>query len=79
MKKTRYHDMLRDDINDFMSFSGCKTLNDMIARAQEREIELELRMKRKPEQLHTIVGQDKKPKTSDLHTRSQQGRSHYRK
>ena len=29
MRKTRYHVMLRGDIRDFMSFSGCKTLNDM--------------------------------------------------
>ena len=42
MRKTRYHDMLRDDIRDFMSFSGYKTLNDMIEMACEREIELEL-------------------------------------
>lgn len=35
MKKTRYQNMLRDDIRELVSFSGCKTLNDMIARAQE--------------------------------------------
>ena len=33
MKKVWYHDMLRNDIREFMSVSGCKTLNDMIARS----------------------------------------------
>ena len=42
MKNMRYHDMLRDDISEFVSFPGCKTLNDMIERAHEQEIELEL-------------------------------------
>ena len=37
INKTRYHDLLRDDIKDFMSFSRCKTLNDMIARDPELE------------------------------------------
>ena len=35
MKKVNYHDMLRDDIGDFVSILGCKTLNDMISRARE--------------------------------------------
>ena len=41
----RYHDMLREDIRDFESFSGCKTPNDMIENVNEREIKLEHRMK----------------------------------
>lgn len=49
MKKTRYRDILRDTIRDFVSFSGRKTLNDMIARAWEWEIEQQVRMKCKPE------------------------------
>lgn len=40
-KKTQYHDMLMEDIRDFVSFSACHTLDDMIARAQKREIDLE--------------------------------------
>ena len=32
MKKTRYHDMLRDDIREFVIFSGCKTLKSVRAR-----------------------------------------------
>ena len=35
MGKTRYHDMLREDIKEFVSFLGCKTLNDMIEKARE--------------------------------------------
>lgn len=42
MKKEKYHDMLRDDIRQFLSLSGCKTYNNMIARARERDSDLEL-------------------------------------
>ena len=35
MRKMRYHDMLIDDSREFVSFSGCKTLNDMIEKAYE--------------------------------------------
>ena len=38
MRKTRYYDMLRDNIRDFMSFLGCKTLKDMIEKAHKQEI-----------------------------------------
>ena len=41
MKKARYHEMLRADIREFVSRSDCKTLEDMISRAREREIDLE--------------------------------------
>ena len=41
--------MLRYDIREFVSFSGCKTLNDMIEMAREQEIKLELQTKWKPE------------------------------
>ena len=73
MKKTRYHSMLRDDIHDFLSFSGCKTLNDMVEKAREPEIGLELRRKRKSEQVQAAVGRAKKPKTSDPPSRGHQG------
>ena len=33
MKKTSYHDMLRDDIREFVNFYCCKSLEDMISRA----------------------------------------------
>lgn len=48
-----------------MSFSRCKTLNDKVEKDREWEIELELWIKRKLEQLQEAVGQAKKPKASD--------------
>ena len=36
MKKVRYHEILRNDIQQFMSRSNCKMLEDMIARAREK-------------------------------------------
>ena len=56
MRRKRYHSMLRDDICEFMSFSGCKTLNEMVEKARELEIELEFRTKRKLEHDQTVVG-----------------------
>ena len=50
-RKMRYHSMLRYDICEFVSFSGCKTMDDMVEKAREREIELELQIKRKLEQV----------------------------
>lgn len=47
MKKNRYHDMLRDDIHEFVSLSGCKTHENKISRSRELEIDLELLKKRK--------------------------------
>ena len=40
--------MLRDDIHEFFSFSGCKTLNEMVEKALEWEMELKYRTKREP-------------------------------
>ncbi|XP_023736709.1 uncharacterized protein LOC111884641 [Lactuca sativa] len=74
MKRTRYHSMLRDDIREFLSFTGCKTLNEMVEKAREREIELDTRTKRKTDLAHAAGGQDKKPKTSDSSGKGQQGR-----
>ena len=56
-RKMKYYDMLRHDIREFVSFSGCKTLNDMIEKAHELEIELAHRTKQKLEQVQTVVGQ----------------------
>ena len=50
MRRTRYHDMLRADIREHVSFSACPTLDSMIARAREREIDLEHIRKRKSEE-----------------------------
>ena len=66
--------MLMDDICEFMNITGCKTLNEMVEKAREREMELDFRIKRKPEQAQTTVGQAKKPKTSDSSSKGQQGR-----
>lgn len=35
MWQTRYHDLLISDIREFVNFSACSTLDDMISRAQE--------------------------------------------
>ena len=43
--------MLRDYICEFVSFLRCKTLNDMVEKAREREMELEHHTKWKPEQV----------------------------
>ena len=39
--------MLRDDIREFVSFTGFNTLNEMVEKAREREIELDTHTKRK--------------------------------
>ena len=41
MKKTRYHDMLRADIRKYVSYLAHWTLDDMIARARDKEIDIE--------------------------------------
>ena len=69
MRRTRYHSMLRDDIREFVSFTGCKTLNEMAETACEREMELDSHTRRKAEQTPIVVGQAKKPKTSDSSSR----------
>lgn len=76
MNKTRYHDMLREDIKEFVSFSSFWKLEDMIARTREREINLENLSKKKEEQVQKAKASAKKPKTFDLRARGQQGRSH---
>lgn len=41
MKQARYHDMLGSNIMQFVRRSGCKTLDDMVARGRERDIYLD--------------------------------------
>ena len=74
MKKVRYHDMLRDDIREFVSFLGCKTLNYMITRSWKQNIDLEHIRKRKPEQVQIVGSPAKRPNTSDQRVRGYQGR-----
>ena len=71
MRKTRYHDMMRSDISEFVSFSASLKLDDMISRAQEREIDLEYIGKRKVEQVQTAGVSAKKPKGFDSRSRGQ--------
>lgn len=73
MKKARYHEMLRSDIRQFVSKSSCKTLDDMVARSREGEIDLEMENKRKSDQLQSLEGLGKRPKVFNLRSRSQQG------
>ena len=65
MQRTRYHDMLRADIREHVSFLASPTLGSMIARAREREIDLEHIAKRRSDQTYTLEGPRKRPKTSD--------------
>ena len=73
MKKVMYHDMLRDDIREFVSFSGCETVNYMITKSLEREIDLKHLRKRKSKQTQIAVGQAKRPKTQDSHLGGHKG------
>ena len=65
MRRTRYHDMLRADIREHVSFSTCPTLDSMISSAREREIDLEHIQKRKTVEGLTMGASGKKPKGSD--------------
>lgn len=62
MKKARYHDMLRSDIREFVSISSCRTLEDMVARARERELDLEMENKRNSDQVKSLEDLGKRPK-----------------
>lgn len=62
MRKNQYHDMLSSDIREFVSFSACLTLDDMISKDRERDIDLEHKGKRKAEHGQTTGVSVKKPK-----------------
>lgn len=74
-----YNDMLRDGIQEFVSMSSCRTLVDMIAKAQEQEIDLELLRKQVLFLVLEEEGSVKKPNTFDSQVRGQQGEGHYGK
>ena len=59
MKKARYHEALRSDIREFVIRSNCKTLEDKIAHAREREIHLEHISKRKPKEVQVAADSGK--------------------
>ena len=52
-----------------------QTLNDMISRAREQEIDLEHLGKRGPDKVHIVEGPGKRPKTYDTDLRGQKGQS----
>ena len=71
MKKTQYHDILKADIHKYVSYSACPTLDDMIAKAREREIEIDHLRKRKAEVGQTTRVSVKKPKGFDSRSTGQ--------
>ena len=52
-------------------------LEDMIVRAKEREIDLQMEKKRKPNFMLSMESSSKWPKVFDSRTKGQYGRSHY--
>ena len=79
IRKTHYHDMLRADIREHVSYSAYPTLESMIAKAREREIDLNhiRKKKAKTEQVTGVSG--KKPMGSDSRSKGQPGQSRCRK
>ena len=59
---------------EFLSMSGCKTLNDVISRARGHEIDLHPLGKGKAEQNQTAMAQAERPMTQDSCLGGQQGR-----
>lgn len=55
--------------------SSCRTLEDMIARAWEQEIDWELMEKQKSVQTQEAEGSTKRPKIYDSRVGDQQGRT----
>lgn len=74
MKKVRYHDMLKDEIWEFVSMFSYRNLEDMIARAREWEIDPETMRKRKSVYALVFEGSSKKPKDFDSRSKEQLGR-----
>ena len=75
MRKTRYHDMLRSNMREFNSFYVCPTMDDMISRAREREIDLEHIGNIKAELAQAFGVLAKKPKGFDSISKGQKGQS----
>ena len=51
LRRTLYYSMLREEIREFVSFTECKTLNEMVEKAHEKELELDSRTKQKTKQV----------------------------
>ena len=71
MNKVRNLDMLGDDMREFVTISRCKSVNDMICRSPEREIDLEHLGKRGPDQVQEVEAPEKRTKISDQLLRGQ--------
>lgn len=71
IKKERYHDMIKDEIQEFVNMSSCKTLDDMIVTDEKQEIDLETARKRKLVQAQVLEGSAKKPNILDSRSRGQ--------
>ena len=76
MKMARYHEMQRSDIRQFVCRSSCKRLEDIITRAREWEIDLEMESKSKPNFAASVEGLGKRPNVYYYRPRGQHGRSH---
>ena len=48
MLRRRHHSMLREDIHESVSSTGCKILNETMENTDERVMELDFCTKRKP-------------------------------
>ena len=77
VKKVRYHDTLRNDIMEFVTVSGCESVNDMISTAREQKTDLEHIRKRRPNQVLILEGTGERPRILDQLLRGQQGRIQY--
>ena len=63
--RNHYHNKLRSDIREHVSYSTCPAMDSMIAREKEREIGLEHIRKRKAEEGQVTGVSGKKPKRSN--------------
>ena len=77
MTKTQYHNMLKADIRELVSFLVCRTLQDMIGKSWDPKIKLGHLRKRKADQVTGVSW--KKPKGSDTRSKVQSGQSRCRK
>ena len=78
MRRTRYHEMLGADIREHVSYSTCPNLDSMIARARDREIDLEHIGKRKAEEGQLTGVSGEKTDGSDARLKGQPGQSRCR-
>lgn len=68
--------MLKNEIQEFVSMSSCRTKDDMIARDRECEIDLDTMRKRKSVEAQVSWSSANRPKGFDSRSRGQQAWSH---